>query len=304
MLYYQKLVIFLVMIFSYPLHLDAMRGSHKPQDVLQYVTKVVTNVQRYKEKFADVLLVINFNHPHYGNIPFLKELYGPVFKNIVFYGEASDSQVYKVYSNQGVYLSQVLQDVLVRFPDYKGYLVLQDDCVINFWNYLKLDLNKIWYAVKHYNGKNSFNNFVSIKNSNGQYTGADWPGWKQPHCFRAAINACHQLLPQDIYFLQKNLGINNVASQVCDMFYFPQRHREAMMRLSVAFQPVMCEVAITTMLCCLDLIEDWEQLNMLWTTDVQLVPYPMSYHWLHPVKFSQKHKRVAVLEVVKKILSQ
>jgi hypothetical protein len=127
------------------------------------------NLKVYQEHFKDTLLVIYYANPHFETIDFLKELYSPVFKNIVFYGdrtqhldigefirENEDGYYGKyriVYTRNGYYLSRWIKDALINYPGYAGYIFMQDDCIMQFWNFLNLDKNKIWFgatAAYHY----------------------------------------------------------------------------------------------------------------------------------------------------------
>jgi hypothetical protein len=262
----------------------------------------------YHEKFKDLLLVIHFNHPYYSNIQFLKDLYSPVFKNIVFYGEKPDPNVFDVYSHYGFFLSNVLQDVLTRFPQYKGYLILQDDCILNFWNYLSLDNDKIWFAT-------NFNNLQGISVRNGlsitQFNKEEQTNW-WTQIFNGLTRqktiqlAYPHLAPEDQDVLQKNIGKGNVASNLCDFFYIPRRLSGAALRLSQVFKNVFCEAAIPTMLCCLDSIENWEKLNMIWDGAragyLFSADYPKKFHWIHPVKFSNLNNRAIITKIFNEIL--
>lgn len=263
----------------------------------------------YKQRFSDVLLVVNFNHPHYANIGFLRDLYSPAFDNIVFYGEREHSDVYNLPTTTGYYLSGVIQDVLNRFPNYRGYLFLQDDCALNFWNYVSYDLEKIWFAVKFNDGKYQNNKFYDIKNVNGSHVGlgGGWGHWVLPWGFKAAWAARARMNASDLRFLQINIGQNNIPCMMCEVFYIPHRFKNDALRLSSVLQNVFCEIAIPTMLCCLDSMSNWEQLNMLGGENIgsqgmsssKLQPYPINVSWIHPIKFSQQHNRDGIMEVFK-----
>lgn len=269
------------------------------------------NQNLYKQKFSEVLLIIHFNHPHYGNIDFLKNLYSPIFEHIIFYGEKPDHDVFNVYTHIGFLLSDVVHDVLTRFPHYKGYLFLQDDCVLNIWNYFSLDFNKIWYAVK-FNDSNVRNDkFYSIKNFNGQSFGLPWGKWDWQWGFNASMAAFEQLSTEDLHFLNLNVGKNNIPAQMCEVFYIPEHFKESMLRLTSIFKNVFCEIAVPSMLCCLDVIENWEQLDMFGGQGIgygginspALQKYPLQVHWIHPMKFSEQKNRDGIAAIFKQMLS-
>ena len=95
--------------------------------------------------FDGTLLVIHYNFPFYDSIEFLKELYEPVFgKNIVVYGPEEHPGVHAVPTYKGWYFSRVVSDCYKRFPNYEGYVFLQDDCLLHYWNWKKLDTNSFY----------------------------------------------------------------------------------------------------------------------------------------------------------------
>ncbi|KKP29182.1 MAG: hypothetical protein UR12_C0013G0012 [candidate division TM6 bacterium GW2011_GWF2_30_66] len=269
----------------------------------------------YYEKFKDLLLVINFNHPHYSNIPFLKKLYSPIFKNIVFYGDKPDPNVCRVYTQNGIFMTNILPDVLTRFPQFKGYLILQDDCILNFWNFLSLDQNKIWFSTRFTN--NGKTGISVVKLTNGEYvSGFDWGFcWNIGYNFawwaegtgltiiKTMKKAYLNFTKEDKIILEENIGIGNVAANPCDFFYFPSRFREGIIRLSPAFNLVEHEAAIPTMFCSLDLIKNWENLYICQGQGpINSKNYPKELHWAHPVKFSNSNNRAIISEIFNKML--
>ncbi|MDZ4152650.1 hypothetical protein, partial [Methylicorpusculum sp.] len=81
---------------------------------------------KVKHHFDDVLLIINYNHPHYQTIDFLKKIYGKSFSHIVFYGEKPDSRVHTVSHHYGWYGYRALADAMKRYPHFRGYLYTND----------------------------------------------------------------------------------------------------------------------------------------------------------------------------------
>lgn len=276
---------------------DLLRGGQNP----------------YQKKFSNVLLVINFNHPHYNNIEFLRKLYSSAFEHIVFYGEKEHPEVYSLTTSIGFFLSGVIQDAMQRFPDYQGYLFLQDDCVLNFWNYVSYDFEKIWFAVKFNDGNHQNNKFYNIINVSSPNAGAGqgWGHWVLPHGCRAVWNARAHMDNSEINMLHMNVGHNNIPCMMCEVFYIPSRFRESALRLSSILQNVFCEIAVPTMLCCLDSISNWEQLKMLGGEGLGyaginspvLRPYPVGVNWIHPLKFSQQHNRDGIAAIFNAMLA-
>ena len=264
----------------------------------------------YCDTFQNLLLVIHFNHPYYSNIDFLKKLYSPFFKNIVFYGEKQHKDVLSVFTHQGYYLSNVLIDLFSRFPDYDGYLILQDDCILNYWNFISLDHTKIWYGTK-------FNNAEKIDITPIHTAFNDPWGWKtKDNVLNAQTRiestelAYSKLTPKDKKLLEMNLGASNTSKSAADFFYIPQKHRESVLRLSDIFQEVFCEIAIPSMIYCLELVNDLEELRMVWGLgsewsghgNVSYESYPRDAHWVHPLKLSNQANRNFISNIFNEML--
>ena len=255
----------------------------------------------FKQKFAQTLLIVHFNHPHYDNIPFLKELYSPYFPNIAFYGEKAHPQVTQVYTHYGFMFSRVMIDAMIRYPQYSGYLFLQDDCILNVWNYSNHDLNKIWFAVQ-FNMQPNFTGFMKVDKLPPhpiQVNVESWPHWSNAWGIVPARKAYHQLNAKELAYLERNVGAKNaITAIICDMLYVPGRLRQQTIRLSELFRDTFCEISVPTLLCCLDLITNWEQLAMCWDMQQTVTThYPSHFSWIHPIKLSKSSNRTFLLNV-------
>ena len=266
----------------------------------------------YSNTFENLLLIIHFNHPYYSNIDFLKELYSPFFKNIVFYGEKQHKDVLSVFTHQGYYLSTVLNDALNRFPDYEGYLVLQDDCILNYWNFISLDRTKFWYATK-------FNKEDKMDITPISTALSDPWGWRKKDNIlntQTRIDATEfaysKLSYNDKNVLEMNLGKSNTSKSPADFFYIPQKHRKSVLRLSGVFQEVFCEIAIPNMIYCLEPVENLEELRMVWGLgsewsgygEISDQGYPRDVHWVHPLKLSNKANRDLISNIFNEMLTK
>jgi hypothetical protein len=90
--------------------------------------------------YDDVLLIVNFNVPFYTVIPRYLTLYGEFFRNILFVGEEDitpdEAQRYgiefmTVYTSRGKLSECALRDVILKYPNYTGYLWTNDDTMLN-----------------------------------------------------------------------------------------------------------------------------------------------------------------------------
>lgn len=95
--------------------------------------------------FSDILLIINFNEPHYENIPILRQLYSEHFPNLIFVGEKEDIRVFNMTTSNGRLMHRIIPPVAEKYPNVSGYLLINDDAILNYWNIGELDRSKFWY---------------------------------------------------------------------------------------------------------------------------------------------------------------
>ena len=206
---------------------------------------------------------------------------------------------------------------------------MQDDIMMNTWNFSRLNRDKIWYGVSfrhaikdHPLGKLPASwdpNFDKSKTQGEffNYPRDAWWGWfSEPFGLPLVEQlVAYHLAPQDLAILERNLGRGGRVGMVCDMFYIPQTVREDAIRLGHIFQDVFCEIAIPMMLSCLDNFKNWEILRGVWAynalfdgdnNDVNkaLSEYPAEADWVHAFKFSQPFYRDLAQELMNQHSSQ
>jgi hypothetical protein len=269
------------------------------------------DLKQFQDYFSDILLVIYYANPHFQTIDFLKRLYSPVFKNIVFYGDRTEhidigefdhenedgfyGKYHIVYTRNGYYLSRWIKDALINYPGYKGYLFLQDDCLLQFWNFLNLDKNKIWFGatIPWHQGYEEKPQSKCI--SFNQTTDSKYTGWFNTECgvpeLKRMFNGLNALgLEEEKALLTANFKENGAAWYMVDLFYVPGRFSGKMQRLCDLFDRVFCEISIPTMLGAMDYLRNWEELPQWWSCfnsgDKLREAYDPHYYWMHPLKLS------------------
>lgn len=251
--------------------LSTLMGAPSPEEVSEF--------------FDDVLLVINFNHPYYQNIEFFEEIYRPYFKNIVYYGEKSHPGVNVIPHHQGWFFHRAVKDVFKRWPGYKGYIFCQDDCFMNFANFVRLDKEKIWY--------HSYWSASLHEPSN------PWPWWNYAIGY-PSIKAAFKKLPQaNREILSDNCGLCHVPVAWADFFYVPAHFKPDILQLCSCFDNphVFLEIGIPTLLLSLDSFENMEHLNACWGGTIQTVDFSQfdeNYDWIHPIKFSDPNNKAFI----------
>lgn len=245
--------------------------------------------EKIAEFFDDVLLIINFNHPYYDNIPFLKEIYGPYFKNIVFYGEAPHPDINVISHQYGWYVHRAINDAMVKWPTFRGYICCQDDCFMNFWNFPRLDKDKIWFHV-----------FWTASLNCPTHS---WPWWNYTCGWEASTYAYKKLSQTASSFLEYNCGNQAFAFSWADFIYVSGKYRDSFIEVNDCFNNpnVFIEIALPTIALCLDKYDNMEHVNPYWggtINTIDLTTYSPSVDWVHPIKFSKEENREFIRNVL------
>ncbi|KAF9623896.1 hypothetical protein IFM89_006242, partial [Coptis chinensis] len=72
-------------------------------------------------------------------------LYGRIFKTVIILSEQSNSEL-AVERGQLEQAYKYLPKIFDRYTSAEGFLFLQDDTILNYWNLLPADKNKLWIA--------------------------------------------------------------------------------------------------------------------------------------------------------------
>ena len=222
------------------------------------------NIGGTKKQFLNtdnILLIINFNHPFYDCISFLKELYKPYFKNIVFYGEKEHKDVHVVQHRFGWYAYKSLADAMRRYPEYDGYLMTHDDAILNPWNFGRLDLKKIWFVD---GARTASIHAKSVPCEEVDGKPIMWTWWEM-EAGQAVLKNAYPKLPEK-YRKQNEINVGGqdmVDYCYADVFYIPGRLREEFCMLSDFFaqEKLFLEIAIPTICNALDDKRNWEILK-------------------------------------------
>jgi hypothetical protein len=246
------------------------------------------------EPWHETLLIINYNHPHYDSIPFLKELYGNHFPHIVFYGPANHPDVNQISHHRGFFAYMAIADAMERYPKFAGYFYIHDDVVIHPWNLRRYDRSKIWCQDT---------SCFEVINAAKVLAGTSWGWWKTKWGYPAIVNSYVQMPIEYKWQIQKNYGVANVMKNYADLLFVPQRFRDGFITLSKLFakNEVFLELAIPTIMFCIADKADVIFLNGIpWATGNAYNP---RLDFFHPVKFSSAQNRDAIKSVFDRIIN-
>jgi hypothetical protein len=262
-----------------------------------------------KNYFQDVLLVVVYHYAFYTTVPFVLSQYEPAFPHIVVCGPkpSTDLEILVVDIGQGgYYCYECLGQAIRSYPGFRGYLFVNDDMVVNWWNFAKLDKDKIWNGAK-----------IDESAAHRIYRRPirdDWMWWRKEHGLKNCENTYRQLVGfangsvasprSDFKKLLRTHYLNGKNRTLCfrtwsDFAYVPGRLSGEFEMLSRIFfeNKVFLEIAFPTILSLLEGRQSWENANGVYLPDVFGFQdfSNAKYVWpkfsedtifLHPVKFS------------------
>ena len=207
-----------------------------------------------KDAFKEILLVIAYNYPLYDSIPHLAALYRPAFPHLLFCGpphNTTRSGILIVDVYRGILGYECLGRAIREHPGYKGYFYINDDVILNYWNFLDFDRGKIWESSF------SFGSTPIYEPAN-----SNWYWWISPYGLNNCRRACEDVANMNsgpkklnvkyhISALFKNSnGTLRCFSGRSDILYIPYKHAKAFSILSEIFyeRKVFLEIAIPTMI--------------------------------------------------------
>lgn len=107
----------------------------------------IGNLIRWRKNFGNVVLIMYCSGPVERTALEWRLLYGRIFKTVIILSEQGNPDL----AVEEGHLDQVykqLPTIFNRFPSAEGFLFLQDDTVLNYWNLLQADKNKLWITDK------------------------------------------------------------------------------------------------------------------------------------------------------------
>ena len=257
--YWRYVIIVFIFICLLHLYLDFSRQTydiserkitpyHKRLEISSpFNASHCTELQNLKQ----VLVAINYNFPHYSSIPILKTMYETIFGKVVFCGNMEYDGVIKINERHGYVGYECVATAIRMFPQFTGYFHINDDVIVNWWNYLQMDLSKIWIGSRiNYNNGHVF----------GDHKLPDWHWWRTENAaglcevaFKKIVNLSNtkEGIQLDLPIYLKRYFSNTNNRKLCvhswsDVFYIPKEFSKTYARLSQIYKDnnVFLEVAV------------------------------------------------------------
>lgn len=269
------------------------------------MTTTWSNGKSNNMPFSSILLAINFNNPFYNNIPILNKYFGSIFEKVIYCGPER-SRKYDIITIEGArtYFGYMCLAVgIQKFPNYKGYLFVNDDMIVNWWNMIETPQDKIWYGKEIYNEAGA---------AMDKPAPCCWHWWTTARALekcKAAFNSLQASSSQwngkyflDIYF-ENTKGAPLCLRAWSDFMYIPSRLSKVFSHLANEFyrNEVFLEVAVATILSMLDKKENIVNLDGVYLPDlygdvdfsdgnILSNVYDTTKSFYHPVKLSLRSR--------------
>ncbi|URE24235.1 hypothetical protein MUK42_15757 [Musa troglodytarum] len=111
------------------------------------VTLEIGNLMRWRKYFGNVVLIMYCGGPVDRTALEWRLLYGRIFKTVIILSEQRNPDLTVEYG-QLAEAYKYLPKVFKKFQGAEGFLFLQDDMVLNYWNLLQADKEKLWITDK------------------------------------------------------------------------------------------------------------------------------------------------------------
>ncbi|XP_042491733.1 probable glycosyltransferase STELLO2 [Macadamia integrifolia] len=107
----------------------------------------IGNLIRWRKNFGNVVLIMFCSGPVERTALEWRLLYGRIFKTLVILSEQSNADLAVEQSQLGQ-AYKYLPKIFNRFTSAEGFLFLQDDTILNYWNLEQADKTKLWITEK------------------------------------------------------------------------------------------------------------------------------------------------------------
>lgn len=274
-----------------------------------------------------------YHYPFYNTVPFILSQYKDAFPHIAVCGPKSSTE-FRILTvdvgPRGYYSYECLGRAVRLHPGFRGYMFVNDDMIVNWWNFVKLNKDKIWKGAE-------IDQSVAHE-MNRRPLRDDWMWWKKEN----GLKNCEKTYRQLVGFTNKSLNMPNINIKtllythyrngrnrtMCfrtwsDFAYVPGRmSREFAMLSRIFFEnKVFLEIAFPTILSLLEDWKNWENAKGIYLPEIFGFEdfSNVKYVWpkfaedtmfLHPVKFfgskgyqNRKIFKARVLPYVKRYTS-
>ncbi|XP_059651885.1 probable glycosyltransferase STELLO1 [Cornus florida] len=170
----------------------------------------VGNLIRCRKNFGNVVLIMFVNGPVERTALEWRLLYGRIFKTVIILSVQADADL-AVEQSQLDQAYKYLPKIFDRFTSAEGFLFLQDDTILNYWNLLQADKSKLWITNKV---PMSHTTISSTRNNSLWFS-------KQADMVKKVVST----MPVHFQVNYKESGPSEKSLAICgsELFYIPRR---------------------------------------------------------------------------------
>ncbi|CAH9124512.1 unnamed protein product [Cuscuta epithymum] len=103
----------------------------------------IGNLIKWRKNFGNIVLIMFCSGPVERTALEWRLLYGRIFKTVIILSGQKNSEL-AVEEGQLDYIYRFLPKMFDRYTSAEGFLFLQDDTILNYWNLLQADKSKLW----------------------------------------------------------------------------------------------------------------------------------------------------------------
>ncbi|XP_075639644.1 putative glycosyltransferase STELLO1 [Castanea sativa] len=169
----------------------------------------IANLIRWRKNFGNVVLIMFCNGPVERTALEWRLLYGRIFKTVIILSGAKNPDL-AVERGQWEQLYKHLPKIFDRYTSAEGFLFLQDDTILNYWNLLQADRSKLWIA-------NKVSKSWTTVSTNGN---SDWFS-KQADMVKKVVGMMQAHF--HVNYKESITDSQSIAIYSSEVFYIPQR---------------------------------------------------------------------------------
>ncbi|XP_057982105.1 probable glycosyltransferase STELLO2 [Malania oleifera] len=169
----------------------------------------IGNLIRWRKNFGNVVLIMFCSGPVERTALEWRLLYGRIFKTVVILSKQRNADL-AVEECQLDHVYKYLPKIFNQYSSAEGFLFLQDNTILNYWNLLEADKNKLWTTDK-------VSKSWTVISTNGS---SDWFS-KQADLVKKVVG----MMPVHFQVTYKETMMRDQSLAICstEVFYIPRR---------------------------------------------------------------------------------
>ncbi|XWS66348.1 hypothetical protein CRYUN_Cryun05aG0191600 [Craigia yunnanensis] len=257
------------------------------------VSSEIGNLIHWRKNFGNVVLIMFCNGPVERTALEWRLLYGRIFKTVVILSAQKNSDL-AVEEGQLDQIYKQLPKIFDRFSSVEGFLFLEDDTILNYWNLLQADKSKLWIADK-----------VSMSWTTASTSGnSDWHS-KQVDMVKKVVST----MPVHFQVNYKEAVRSDQSLTICssEIFYIPRHFVSDFVDLVnlVGHLEIHQKVAIPMFFLSMDLPQNFDSVlstmvykQELPSTNSSSTHYSAQAPAVHPWKVSSEQEFIKLIRIM------